>query len=74
MPRKLQCEMEDACNSAVTHIGEKGYIYCTEHAIERRTYAWERTRKMRPWEIKLLESGKPLTSYTPIPKKEAVRD
>lgn len=55
------CNMSDSCTSPVTHIGDKGYVYCTAHAADRRT--WERTRKMRRWELDLITAGKPVPSY-----------
>ena len=60
------CDMTNECTNAVTHIGEKGYVYCAEHAPERRGY--ERTRRMRVWERKLIEAGEPLPSYRPVAK------
>lgn len=67
-----QCEMSRSCQEPVTHIGSKGYIYCKEHGVARRTYGFESTRKMRPWELRLIDAGKPLPSYKPGPEpKEA---
>lgn len=66
--KPLQCDMTNDCHDLVTHIGEKGYIYCNEHAVERRKYVGERTRRMRPWELKLVATGEPLPSYEPLPK------
>lgn len=66
--RHLQCEQADECRAPVTHIGEKGWIYCGEHAVDRRTYGYERTRKLRKWELDLLRAGKPVPSYAPIPR------
>lgn len=71
MITKMTCEMEKDCVMAVTHIGEKGYIYCKKHAIERRQSGYERTRTMRVWEIKLILAGKPLPSYRPLPRVAA---
>jgi hypothetical protein len=59
----MQCDMKKDCHSEVTHIGEKGYIYCTLHAQVRRDFVGERTRKMKPWELALIKAGKPLPSY-----------
>lgn len=59
--------MRKTCTAAVTHIGEKGYVYCAEHAVLRRRSGAERTRKMLPWELKLVEQGTPLPNYRPIP-------
>lgn len=64
----MQCEMREDCTHEVTHIGSKGYIYCTEHAILRRQKGHEQTRKMRIWELDFIRNGKPLPSYTPLPK------
>jgi hypothetical protein len=64
---KPECDMVENCPNPITHIGEKGFIYCAEHAPCRNGF--ERTRRMRPWEIKLLDAGKQLPSYRPLPKK-----
>lgn len=60
----MKCDMHAGCAAQVTHIGEKGYIYCTTHAGLRQGY--ERCRRLRPWECRRIESGKPLRSYKPI--------
>lgn len=57
----IQCEMADNCETPVTHIGNKGYVYCTSHAIIRRP--WERTRKMTAVELRTVKAGKPITKY-----------
>lgn len=49
------------CTGSVTHIDEKGFIYCATHGGIRSTY--RRCRKLKPNEIKQLESGQPLKSY-----------
>jgi hypothetical protein len=54
-------------------IGDKGYIYCTAHGTARRRGAWEHTRKMRPWEPRLIEAGQPLPSYRPTTKPKTPR-
>jgi hypothetical protein len=68
----MQCDMKHDCHSVVTHIGEKGYIYCTEHAVERRQSGYERTRKMRQWELKLIKAGKPLPTYKRLPQQVTI--
>lgn len=60
------CDMKRSCSNAVTHIGEKGFVYCATCAPLRSGF--ERTRKMRVWELRLLAKGEALTSYTPIRK------
>lgn len=71
MTKTLQCQMRGDCTHPATHIGEKGYLYCAEHHPLRQ--GWERCRKLRKWEMLMLEQGKPLPSYKPIrkPKLEA---
>lgn len=59
--RLLACDMAKECPEPVTHIGEKGYVYCASHAPLRQGY--ERTRKLRAWEAKQLQAGNPLPSY-----------
>lgn len=62
----VTCDMRRECTNPITHIGVKGYAYCTEHAGWRRGV--ERCRRMRQWEIALLKQGKALPSYEPRPK------
>lgn len=59
----MKCMMKRNCTKPVTHIGSKGYIYCTECADRRRSYGSERCRKMTPAELKLIEQGKPIARY-----------
>ena len=66
----LQCDMRSGCGNAVTHIGEKGYIYCAECATLRRGV--ERCRRMRPFERHLLFAGHALPFYSPRPKAETL--
>lgn len=63
--RTTSCQMIDNCANPVTHIGEKGYIYCTFHALRRRASGYESTRKMRAWELRWINAGKTLPSYRP---------
>jgi hypothetical protein len=58
---QLVCDMIEDCPNPVTHIGEKGYVYCTGHAPQRR--GWERVRKLRPHELNRLRRGEPLKKY-----------
>lgn len=57
MKIRLHCEMSGTCDSPVTHIGSKGYVYCAAHAIDRRVAGCENTRKMAKWEIAKLQDG-----------------
>jgi hypothetical protein len=57
----LKCDMSTSCTAPVTMIDVKGYIYCTEHGLRRRTF--QRTRKLRPHELRRLERGEPVARY-----------
>lgn len=56
------CDMQRDCINPVTHIGEKGYVYCSAHVGDRKGV--ERCRRMRVWELKLIQAGQPLPSYS----------
>lgn len=66
----LQCQMRDDCHEPVSHIEDRGFIYCQEHAVSRRQSGWGHTRKLRPWEIRLLLAGEPVPTYEPLSKPE----
>lgn len=70
MSEKLTCDMRADCAAPITHIGEKGYIYCAEHVECRRGI--ERCRKLRPFELRILKAGKALPSYAPLTKAETL--
>jgi hypothetical protein len=50
--------MDTACKRLVTHIDNKGYVYCTCHGEQRR--AARPCRALRPHEITKLTNGKPI--------------
>jgi len=52
----LQCDMEKGCTNEVTHQDSKGWLYCTPHAEKRAKGNGPRVRKLRPAEIKAMES------------------
>lgn len=58
---KVVCDMVRNCQEPVTYIGEKGYVYCTKHAPDRKGN--ERVRKMVKWELRLVLAGEQLPSY-----------
>jgi hypothetical protein len=62
----MTCTAKKDCTKPVTHIGNKGYVYCDTCAVYHS--GQERTRKMRGWELQLVEAGKPIPSYAPRPK------
>ena len=62
--RVLTCDGVKSCDSEITHIDEKGFIYCANHGKERQEY--RRCRKLAAWELRLIEAGQPVPSYTPV--------
>jgi hypothetical protein len=59
--RVLSCDMVKECLEPVAMIDQAGFIYCQGHGLERRD--WEPCRKLRDWELRRLQKGKPLTRY-----------
>lgn len=57
----LRCDMRVGCEGEVTHIDQSGFAYCTSHGLERRES--EPCRKLQPWEVRRLQSGKTLARY-----------
>lgn len=57
----LACDMTDDCQTPVTMIDDKGYVYCTDHGLERRD--WRPCRKLRDHEVNRLNRGEPLAHY-----------
>jgi hypothetical protein len=72
MMKTLQCDMSKDCPNSITHISEKGFIYCRTDGLRRRSARYERVRKLRAWELRLLEQGDVLPSYKPLPKPKPV--
>ena len=59
--RSLTCDMTKTCADPVTHIDNKGFVYCSKHGHERR-YACP-CRKLQPWELQRLEHGETIPRY-----------
>lgn len=57
----LLCDMESGCTGEVTMLDDKGYVYCTDHGLQRR--GWRLCRKLRPHELNRLRRGEPLKGY-----------
>ena len=70
--KQLQCAMSDSCHSAVTHLGDRGFVYCKTHGVERRRGCHESTRRLRVWELNILRAGEPLISYAPAKRKPSI--
>lgn len=58
---RTTCEMVEDCPQPVTMIDVKGFIYCTEHGMERRFY--QRCRKLRPHELRKVQRGIAIDRY-----------
>lgn len=52
---KLTCDGEKDCKESVTHIDNKGFVYCKKHG-ERRKSGGVPCRALKPAEIKKLEA------------------
>lgn len=59
--RALTCDMTNDCHEPITHIDEKGYIYCRAHGIQRKTCC--RCRQLQPAELNRLKRGEALQRY-----------
>ena len=59
--RVLKCDQVDTCEAPVTMLDNKGYVYCTEHGLDRRGV--HPCRKLRAWELRRLQRGTPLGRY-----------
>jgi hypothetical protein len=44
------------CSGGITHLDEKGYVYCTDHGIQRRDRDM-RCRKLLPSELRKRKRG-----------------
>ena len=58
---KLTCDMTNDCTCKIAYIDIKGFIYCDSHGKARKLV--NRCRKLKPKEIKQLQSGQPLAQY-----------
>lgn len=57
----LQCDMKRDCKQVVTHIDDKGFVYCHPHGVQRKGY--RPCRMLMPKELEQLKAGMPLASY-----------
>lgn len=57
----LACGMTEGCLSDVTHIDNRGFLYCTFHGLQRR--ADTPCRKLRPHELNRLRKGEAIGRY-----------
>ncbi len=57
----LGCDMKRECSDPITHLDTKGFIYCTNHGLQRRQH--QPCRKLRPHELKRLQAGQAIQKY-----------
>jgi hypothetical protein len=57
-----RCNWSRECETPATFVGEKGFLYCAEHQGRRGDY--EETRLMADWELKRVDDGLLLWSWT----------
>lgn len=55
----LKCDMTLECVEPVTHIDEKGFVYCNHHGINRKNV--RRCRKLAQWELRRLWRGEQIS-------------
>lgn len=60
--RVLKCDMSKTCEEPVTHLDDKGFVYCTKHGVQRRG-SGHRCRKLAPKELRQLQGGQPIARY-----------
>jgi hypothetical protein len=53
--------MTSTCAEPITMLDQKGYVYCTEHGLSRRSYI--PCRKLRPYELRRIERGEQIVRY-----------
>ncbi len=58
----LKCDMRVDCKEPVTHLDNKGYVYCTGHGEQRRSHDIP-CRKLRSHEITKLTRGETIKKY-----------
>lgn len=59
--KKLACDMVKGCSDQVSHLDNKGYVYCSKHSLVRKQS--HRCRKLKPAELRRLEQGQSLERY-----------
>lgn len=58
----LHCEMSHSCESPVTMLDNKGFIYCTRHGLDRRD-GYHYCRRLRAYEVNRLRKGLTVLHY-----------
>jgi hypothetical protein len=56
---ELKCDMSRDCTDTVTHIDNKGWVYCSRHGAQRRG-GGIRCRRLTALEAQDLRDGNPI--------------
>lgn len=56
-----RCDMTADCDRPITHLDQAGFVYCTQHGLQRRQY--EPCRKLRAHELRRIERGEQVRRY-----------
>jgi hypothetical protein len=68
--RVIECShARSGCKDPVTHIDNKGFIYCAKHGKDRQ--AVRACREIRAWELRVLRAGGAL-SWVPLTREDFV--
>ena len=59
---KLRCDKNETCRDEITHIDDKGYIYCTYHG-EQRNMGPRSCRKLTPPELTRLHNTGAISTF-----------
>lgn len=57
---ELKCDMSIDCKKGITYIDKKGYVYCEQHGMQRKTNGTP-CRILRSVEVKKLQEGKTIS-------------
>ena len=61
-PLRIRCVMTEDCQEKVTHIDQRGFVYCEHHGLRRRASGTP-CRKMTGKEIKFIYAGQLIKGY-----------
>ena len=50
------CDMDRSCKQPITHMDFSGWVYCTDHGVDRR-HSGVPCRKLRPHELNRVRRG-----------------
>lgn len=56
---QLTCDMQESCESEITHVDNKGWLYCDHHGAQRNRST--PCRKLQAGEITRLENGQTIS-------------